>query len=119
MQEHSDEAAHEPHRGEAAEGVSPSVIPRNEMTRNPLALYHLRGDPSHTSARAVWRALVVRDDEVARDDGEETYSEAIASPRPPPRARAASDAARAKEIFSEKNMQIARKIACNSRRDMV
>ena len=72
------------------------------MTRNPLALYHLRGDPSHTSARAVWRALVVRDDEVARDDGEETYSEAIASPCPPSRARAGKGAAQAKEIFSEK-----------------
>ena len=41
--------------GKGRERPSP-VIPRNEMTRNPLAFCLLRGDPSHTSARAVWRA---------------------------------------------------------------
>ncbi len=41
LQEHSDEAAHEPHRGEVSEA------------RNPPALCHLRGDPS-TPLRSVF-----------------------------------------------------------------
>ena len=41
LQEHSDEAAHEPHRGEVSE------------VRNPLTLYHLQGDPS-TPLRSVF-----------------------------------------------------------------
>ena len=51
LQEHSDEAAHEPQRGEVGACHPPPVIPSD--VRNSLALYHLQGDPS-TPLRSVF-----------------------------------------------------------------
>ena len=61
MQEHSDEAAHEPQRGEVSEARNPPARGRIQK----------RGDPSHTRARfeksaPVWFGMTK--EERARDD---------------------------------------------------